>query len=115
MENNLIVKAQWHDFFENLSEKFEVEDILAAVQCDRKGAETRLEEAHLLALDFDKKACCLNVSLMGDDMVIEGLKSVSADFDGDELSGLEVKDAGGCTYVIRFTHPIHTPRAALAA
>ncbi len=114
MENDRVVKSHWPDFFESLSEKIEVEPVLAAIQCDKDGADVSIEESKLLAIDFDKKDNALSISFFGQDVIVSKPKSLSADFDGDDLSGIEVNDEQGCTYVLRFIHPLHLPRAAAA-
>ena len=114
MQPQKLTKARWAEFFDTLSEKVEAADILIAHRAEGED-EAKLQSASLLSMSYDKKSDELDVMLFGEDLFRTGLKTVEVEYDDDDLTGLEIVGKDKLTCLIRFNHPIHLPRAALAA
>ena len=115
METQELSHLAWGEFLEALNEKIDNSEILIAVRSASENDIPELRSASLLSLDYDKAADEIAILLFGEDFTIEGVKSLEAEFDCDELSALELCSNDGASYLIRFNNPIHLPRAALAA
>jgi len=115
METQELSQLYWSEFLDALNEKLDNNDVLIVVRNVEGAEQSDLSNSSLLSVDYDKDSDEISVLLFGKDFAVKGVKSIEAEFDCDELSGLEIGGKGGCSCLIRFNHPIHLPRAALAA
>lgn len=115
METHELNRSYWGEFLDALNEKLDNNDVLIVTHDDEQAKPSELESASLLSVDYDAENDEISVLLFGRDFVAKGIKSLEAELDCEELSGLEINGTDGCRCVIRFNNPIHLPRAALAA
>ena len=115
METQELNRSYWGEFLEALNEKLDNNDVLIITHNEGQAEQSDLESTSLLSVDYDAENDEVSVLLFGKDFVAKGIKSLEAELDCEELSGLEINGTDGCRCVIRFNNPIHLPRAALAA